>query len=654
MADISKVSNDFIKVQELMRSARAEDAALLCKEICERESGNINAWLMQGQVLGQLGRYIEAVDSLRAAVDIQPDNAVAHYLLGAVFQALNDDSHAIDCYQRAISIESDYVDALNNLGVILQKSGDFQVAANNYEKVINLSPAHVGAIYNMGLVKLSMGQEGEAVEYFRKSLSLNPDSAPSHYNLGKIYCKKEVIQEAKEHFSAAIQLAPRWPEARVELGNLLSDVGEYKAALQHYAAALEDRPESASIHYNFAHALQALLRFPEAVEHYSLALRYHPVLLEAYNNLGLVHQDMGCHDEAMKVFDKALSVAESPPHASTESSAGDRMPSDVEIEIRWHRSLLLLLMGNYSQGWQEYEWRWMLKATRKRALTQTLWDGSDIAEKSILIYGEQGIGDEILFASCFHDVISRAGSVVIDCDKRLVPLFQRSFPKAVVHGGPQDEDISWLGQVGAPGIRIPSGSLPRILRKHRADYYPHRRYLVCDPDLEMRWRSRFSGLSARFVVGIAWKSGNASKSRLRSTHLLQWQPLLSIADVAFVNLQYGDCKGELEDLREQTGLTVHDWPDANPLLDLDNFAAQISALNLVISIDNSTVHMSGALAVPTWIAQPYSPEWRWGISKEDSYWYPNIRQFHQQAIGDWDSVFRDLAAALEEYIDASS
>jgi Tfp pilus assembly protein PilF len=574
--------------------------------------------IIQGQKAGQRGEYVEAIDCFRAAINIQPGHARAHYLLGAAFQALNDGDNAIRSYQRAISIKSDYVDALNNLGVILQKAGSFQAAADNYKKVIELSSRHVGALYNMGLVKLSMGLPDDAVEYF----------------------------------TAAVQLAPRWSEARVELGNLLIDRGDTEAAAQHYAAALEEMPESSRIHYNLGRALQALIKLPEAAEHYRYALQFEPELLQAHNNLGLVYQDMGHFDEAMYVFEKAISMAESktPP----EGGQGERIPSDVEVEIRWHRSLLMLLLGDFKQGWQEYEWRWVQETARKRAFIQPLWDGSDITKQNILIYGEQGVGDEIMFASCFNDIISRAGHTVIDCDRRLAPLFQRSFPEASVHGGPQDTDISWLDQIESPDIRIPSGSLPRFLRKNRTDYFPQGRYLVCDPTDEADWRSRFSRLGAKYIVGISWKSGNVSKSQLRSTHLLQWQAVLSIADVAFVNLQYGDCKGELQYLREEAGLTVHDWPDANPMLDLDNFAAQISALDLVISIDNSTAHMSGALAVPTWIVQPYAPEWRWGINKEDSYWYPDIRQFHQQAIGDWDSVFREVAVALQQYIDVKA
>ena len=146
------------------------------------------------------------------------------------------------------------------------------------------------------------------------------------------------------------------------------------------------------------------------------------------------------------------------------------------------------------------------------------------------------------------------------------------------------------------------------------------------------------------------EAGKASEKRLRSTVLEQWTALFSVPGVHFINLQYGDCSGELREAAEKLGVTIHHWEDADPLKDLDGFAAQVSALDLVISVDNATVHMAGALGVPVWTLLPFACDWRWMREYEDTPWYKTVRLFRQSSQGDWDKVFERVASYLRQYI----
>ena len=150
-------------------------------------------------------------------------------------------------------------------------------------------------------------------------------------------------------------------------------------------------------------------------------------------------------------------------------------------------------------------------------------------------------------------------------------------------------------------------------------------------------------------MGISWRGGSAAFARrTRSTRLSQWAPLFALPGVSFVNLQYGDCRAELDEAQRELGVTIHDWPDADPLKDLEGLAAEMRALDLVVSIDNATVHLAGALGVPTWVLLPAVAEWRWLLGRDDSPWYSSIRLWRQEYLGAWEPVFTRVAEQLAQ------
>jgi ADP-heptose:LPS heptosyltransferase len=201
----------------------------------------------------------------------------------------------------------------------------------------------------------------------------------------------------------------------------------------------------------------------------------------------------------------------------------------------------------------------------------------------------------------------------------------------------------------AVDFQIAAGSLPLHLRRSLADFPNHSGYLKPDPAMRTRWAERYAQLGQGIKVGISWRGGHISQAHKRSTTLDQWQDILRTSGMQWINLQYGSPAQEINDAHERFGIAIHDWDDSDPLTDLDNFAAQIAALDLVISVDNSTVHMAGALGVPVWVLQPYSADWRWLLEREDSHWYPSVRQFRQPAREDWASVLRNAEQQLVLY-----
>lgn len=269
--------------------------------------------------------------------------------------------------------------------------------------------------------------------------------------------------------------------------------------------------------------------------------------------------------------------------------------------------------------------------------------------KTILVWGEQGVGDEIMFLSLLPELLSATSHCVIECDVRLVPLFARSFPglEIVANSMPPNSrtkstDID---------VQISMGSLGRLLRPNIQSFRPHEGYLQADADRAKQCRKRYRGSTDTLVVGISWRSGNPKVGKSRTLPLDLWDAVLTQPGIQFVNLQYGDCREELGVYRERTGVDVYQDENVVPLRDMDGFAAQVSTMDLVISIDNSTVHMAGSLGVPVWTLLPFSPEWRWLLEREDSLWYSTMRLFRQNERGAWaaviDRVGEELLALTE-------
>ena len=257
-----------------------------------------------------------------------------------------------------------------------------------------------------------------------------------------------------------------------------------------------------------------------------------------------------------------------------------------------------------------------------------------------------------MFASCIPDLMEEAPSkLLLECSPRLEPLFGRSFPGVEVRGKTRDENFSWLQEEGPLDYSLPIGSLPKFFRNRVEDFPERDSFLVADPASTEKWQQRLSSLGKQKKIGISWRGGQSpSIIRKASVALEKWIPLLSM-DAFFINLQYGDTTEDIDRIYKEANIRIHDWEDNDPLQDLDNQAALISALDLVITIDNSTLHMAGAVGTPTWGLLEYVPDWRWPQAFGDSPpLYRSVRLFRQQQLSDWGPVLTNVEQALRDFI----
>jgi tetratricopeptide (TPR) repeat protein len=435
-----------------------------------------------------------------------------------------------------------------------------------------------------------------------------------------------LLAEAGQMYRQALAIDPHHADALHLLGMAAYQSGQYDEAVDLIRKAIAIHPAAASYHSNLGNVLQAQDKLEEASESYRRALALNPDLAEVYVNLGNVLQAQGDVERSLACYRRALLLA----------------PGLAEASVA--ESMALLLQGNFAVGWPNFEKRWQTAEyeTPMRSYPLPLWKGERLTAGRLLVWGEQGIGDEIMFAGIIPDVIRAGNRIVLDCDSRLKPLFARSFPEATVIAGCNptiDADLN-------VAAHLPSGSLPGILRTtHSAFAATKSPYLIADPAERERFRNRFA--DGRPLIGLAWHTRNKKTGPKRFIDLSLLAPLLRSPDRRWMSLQYGD-----HDLLEQqvadAGVSLYIDPTVDQLADMDLFAAQVAAMDLVITIDNSTAHLAAALGVPTWLLLPFAPDWRWQLERSDSPWYPTMRIFRQSQRNDWASVVQQVGAELTQ------
>ncbi|MDX1812728.1 MAG: hypothetical protein R3240_12305, partial [Gammaproteobacteria bacterium] len=320
------------------------------------------------------------------------------------------------------------------------------------------------------------------------------------------------------------------------------------------------------------------------------------------------------------------------------------------LQVKWNKSLLYLSQKKFAQGWALYDVGAMA-GTRPRQVTPRVLNNTDYSleyfrDKVVYIHSEQGIGDEIMFASCYQEIIDVARSCTVECDDRLAPLFQRSLRNAHIVAK-SDTLLNNITNVKPDAeLYISAASIPRFVRRKLDDFPIHTQYLRAYDKARQVWQARYKKLGDGLKIGISWRGGCGEESKKRSSDLQQWSNIIATPGCHFVNLQYGKVDQEIQ----QAARPVHDWPDTDHFNNIEQLAAQIAGLDLVITVSNVTAHLAGALGVPVWIMLPYSPNWRWFEGNNPSLWYKNARLFRQANFADWESVTLAVETELHKVL----
>ncbi len=485
-------------------------------------------------------------------------------------------------------------------------------------------PSEFKEAFTLGLNAHNAGDWATAATHYRAALVFLPTSAPTINNLGAVTHKLGEVEEAKALVHQALALDPHMPEAWCNLGYILSCQLHWPEAEAAMKQAYVRLPNDPLILSNLGDVLLNLGRLAEAEGMLRKALWHSPAYPKAHLNLGMVYWGQRRYVAAEAELQVALAL--SPQLALARSNLG----------------ALQLAQGKYAEGWGNYDWRFVAGGRTARPWTLPLWTGQPLSEaQELVVWAEQGLGDEILQLRQVAGTQARlgAGALVWECDSRLAPLARRAFPEITIL--PRTDPLE---PRPLASCQIPALSLGHFLPAPSA--LAAGAYLSPDPSKVSELRARLNLAPGERLIGLSWKSENERVGERKSTKLADWAGILATPGCRFIDLQYGDTVGEREGasiLEHLDGLDLRD--------DLESLAALISCCSLVITVSNTTAHLSGALGVPTWVLVPkgMGSLWYWGVG-EDPDWYSSVRVFRQLIAGNWTTVLADVAPALKLFV----
>lgn len=460
------------------------------------------------------------------------------------------------------------------------------------------------------------------------------------------------------HAKAAYRAAPEHPAAGIALATACSALGKARQALDLCRQAIAEQPDNLELRSLYADCLGAVGDNAGAIRQYEQVIAHHPApgaqLLNNYGCTLTLLEDFAAAIVPLRTalalqprLQKArLNLAYALTYHGRRKEARELLEAiladePLHFEAHWYRSHLLLAAHDFPPGWADYRYRFVAAATSLRPMPMRRWDGKPLADEALLVTAEQGIGDEIMFASCLADLARQAPRILLECDPRLMPLFSRSFPAITVVSKPKTN-----AELPPPAdCHLPAGDLPGFYRQDVGQFRRNSRpFLIPDPHQVETFKQRLAALGAGLKIGIAWRGGSASSRRsTRSLPLPDWSPLLSVVGCRFVSLQYGACTDEIA-AAHSAGYPIAHWPEA--IGDLDAFAALVSALDLLITVCSAPVHFAGGLGRPAWVLAPHAPEWRYTELDGHMLWYSSVRMFRQPEPGDWASIIQQVHEKL--------
>lgn len=522
-------------------------------------------------------------------------------------------------------------------------ANDYASAARLALEALELDEHSPDANHMMAVALDRLGHLSRSLEFYEKVWQLTPNDPQVYLNIGGVAWKLDMMDTAEKFYRIAMRLDPANLDTRVNLGGVLRDTGRFEDAIELLRESLYAAPESPGLWNALATVLLHSGEPVEAQTFYHEALRLKPDFTRVWHNLAYALNTAGDAQGALEASETAL-------------EHGAASPSD-DYEIRHSRALSLLGVGRLAEGWSAYDVR--LDPTHGpivfKADAPRLTPDMAAAGRTILLMGEQGVGDEVLHYNAAADLareIGPEGRLIMACEWRLAPLVRRAFPDALVNShrtiekeGRKVRAAPWASGDDAPDAWLPAASLLQRYRGRLEDFPDERRaYLPPDPERVAGFHAALEALGPGMKVGLCWKSKLMSATRRKYFSAFEaWRPVLQTPGVTFVSMQYGDIGEEVDWARRALGVDIHAL-DVDLMDDLDGVAALGAALDLTIGPMNASTNLAAAAGGAIWIVALKSHWPLFGLDRLA--FYPRSRAFSPRQAGDWDGAMAEVAEAL--------
>jgi tetratricopeptide (TPR) repeat protein len=635
---MSLVVNLYDQALDLFAIENFTGAEAILTEIVLKDRYDIDALNFLGVVKLHQEKFADAIGYFQLVLELIPFHTKALYNSGFAYQNLSEYKSAINCYKCLLELEPDHLDALNNLGVVYKRIHKLAEAEQYFYKVLEVDPKSTNALINLGKLKFVNRDYNTAIVFYKLALRNVPLRPDINYSIGTAFLNKGDSVNAFKYLKNAFKLKPSSKEILFNIVEAFVQNNINNNSIQAFDELTKIVPLSNAVTIRFVNALIKNGKYDEAINIYDsyfendLDKDIEPspasfnkiegdkdTRIFVLTELGVVKMRQGLAYEAIELWEKAQNIS-------------SRIP-----ELNYNLAHAKLLLGNFTEGWQNYEWRKKKKEFIERTFDEPELIDQDVRDKTILVYDEQGLGDSIQFVRYLRNLKEKGAEIIFQYDKRLAGIFKdikeidthipaRNFVIKNIHF---DYHISLL-------------SLPKYFKTDIKSIPCKVPYLFPDETISQKLSALFKK-EGKFNIGIAW-SGNPenNNNKNRSCHLSFFSEVCAVKNVQLISLQKG--KG-LEQLAE-LNLPIINLEE----LGINTFAhnaAIINNLDLVISVDTSIAHLSGALGRPTWILLSFLPDWRWMLNRNDSPWYPSVKLFRQKKPNEWKSVFDDVMRALK-------
>lgn len=615
-------------------------------------------WALLGTAMNQSSRHTEGILFLIRAKRLDPFNPATYSNLGTAFKESNQPNEAVSCIKSALSIAPAFSDALKNLGGTHILLRDYEAGLMHLDRALKLDPHWPEAHLAKGVAAGKCGLTEKALDIFTSAAILDPLYAQAYQKAGETLISLGQTGQAISAFDRAILVNEHFPEAYLGRGQAFYQLGKYQDALKDFDTVKAEGEELEFLTaMSRSPSLVALGRGDEALLNYEKALALKGDAFDAYLGKAQALSSMNRNDEAECCAKFAVTL--SPDHPRSYLSLADALHEQgkndsalealnrstlidtKDSEAHVNKSIILLKAGDFKSGWPLYAKRLETKALEhEQSFLIHKKCERGFQGKRLWIWCEQGVGDQIFLGGILEDIRKDFSQIIVTLDKRLVPIFSRSFPE--IHFTDQTEIPS-----NAYDGHLPMANLPLVFQKFMGETRPNA-YLKSDPRRTQEIRALLHD-KGKTVCGLSWESQRKGIGANKSIKLNDLLPLLRHPDFEFINLQYGDVSSQLADLKDQTGIVIGQYDPIDNFSDLDGLASLIDACDMVISTSNSTAHLSGALGKETHLLAPHQGralQWYWASSKtsniEHNRWYPSIRVYQQDSQGRWKKPIEEI------------
>lgn len=574
----------------------------------------------------------------------------------------NKHGEAMLLYQRALELDPNVAHAHNNLGAIYQLLERFQDALAHFKRAYEIEPDNVDYKRGYGMGLYSVGDKAKAEEILSECLKVRSDDLIAVDYLSRIYTESarmrlvlDLLQpyypdnwkqieflyyyamalvNLQEH-DQALDLVRAMQEKHGDdvaylrlLGAILLHMGKYEESIPIMRRTTELEPNEVGNWSNLCAACKGAYLFDEGIKAGMHALSLNPENFDGLSNLGTIHREKGDHEISMEYYRRAMEIR--PTHAN----------------VHYNYGLSLIAGGYLREGWWETEWRWQTEMNRhiKRPLRKPQWRGQDIGKARLFIYSDQGVGDTIQMARFFPQVRARCpeAKIILRCEDKLIPLLKAHYSDIIDDFIPSTNMLLGDAHDMYFDYHHPMVGLLALLNVD-VDQIPDQQYLTAAEP------KQYKDHPGQKVIGLSWYTRSTTTGYKRSLALEEFAFLGKLGDVKIINLQYGDTQAE-RDKAAENGFHVFNDESVDAWADLQPFIDQVAGCDLVISIDNTTVHVAGALGIPVWTLMPFIPYWRWTLNEERSPWYASMRFFKQTAPGRYDDVLGRIERDVNQWM----